>query len=67
MARGTVKWYSTIKGCGFIRPDDDGPDVFVHYSALDKAGYSNVREGTRISYEVKSHAGRPAAENLRLD
>ncbi|MEZ2143272.1 cold-shock protein [Bradyrhizobium sp. DN5] len=56
MAMGTVKWFNATKGYGFIQPEDGGADVFVHISALEKAGYTNLAEGARVSYEMK--AGR---------
>ena len=67
MAVGTVKWFNPAKGYGFILPEDGGPDVFVHLSAVQKAGYSGLVEGARISYElVERAAGKMAADNLRL-
>ncbi|WP_162496507.1 cold-shock protein [Bradyrhizobium canariense] len=67
MAIGTVKWFSATNGYGFIKPDDGGADVFVHLRAVEKAGYTDLVEGTRISYEAKpGRSGKIAAENLRL-
>ena len=67
MALGTVKWFNPIKGYGFIKPDDGGRDVFVHISAVEKAGYSGLAEGAKISFElVSTRSGKMAAENLRL-
>ena len=67
MAMGTVKWFNTTKGYGFIKPDGGGPDVFVHISAVEKAGYSGLAEGAQISYElVMGRSGRASAENLRI-
>lgn len=67
MAMGIVKWFSSTKGYGFIRPDDGGPDVFVHIRAVEKAGYSGLEEGARVSYELKANrSGKTSAENLRI-
>jgi CspA family cold shock protein len=68
MAMGTVKWFNSDKGYGFIIPDDDDDkDVFVHIRAVQKAGYTNLVEGARISYELlPSRNGKMSAENLRL-
>ena len=67
MAMGTVKWFNATKGYGFIKPDNGGQDVFVHISAVEKAGYSGLAEGAKISYElVTGRAGKTSAENLRI-
>ena len=67
MALGTVKWFNSTKGYGFIAPEGGGPDVFVHISAVEKAGYSNLAEGARVSYElVSGRSGKMSAENLSL-
>lgn len=67
MAIGTVKWFSPTKGYGFIKPDDGGADVFVHVRAVEKAGYTELAEGARISYEIRAgRSGKISAENLRL-
>jgi cold shock protein len=67
VALGTVKWFNSTKGYGFIAPEGGGPDVFVHISAVEKAGYSNLAEGARVSYElVAGRSGKMSAENLRL-
>lgn len=66
MALGTVKWFNATKGYGFIQPEDGGKDVFVHISAVEKAGYTGLAEGARISYEVVANRGKESAENLRL-
>jgi len=68
MATGTVKWFNSQKGYGFIQPDDGGKDVFVHISAVERAGLSNLSEGQRISFEVKADPkrGKSSAENLRV-
>ncbi|MGL3104371.1 cold-shock protein [Bradyrhizobium sp. BR 1432] len=68
MAVGTVKWFSPTKGYGFIKPDDGGPDVFVHIRAVEKAGYTALAEGAKISYEIRAgRAGKMSAENVRLE
>jgi CspA family cold shock protein len=67
VAMGTVKWFNGTKGYGFIKPDGGGPDVFVHISAVEKAGYTGLADGAKISYElVTTRAGKTAAENLRI-
>ena len=67
MALGIVKWFNPTKGYGFIKPDGGGPDVFVHVSAVQKAGYTSLAEGARISYELLTgRNGKSSAENLRL-
>jgi len=68
MATGVVKWFNGQKGFGFIQPDDGGNDVFVHISAVERAGLSNLAEGQKLSYEVKvdSRRGKSSAENLRV-
>ena len=58
MAIGTVKWFNVTKGYGFIRPDDGGKDVFVHISAVHKAGYDGLAEGAKISFEIVSNRGK---------
>lgn len=68
MATGIVKWFNNQKGFGFIQPDDGGSDVFVHISAVERAGLSNLAEGQKLSYEVKvdTRRGKSSAENLRV-
>jgi len=68
MAIGTVKWFNGQKGFGFIQPDDGGNDVFVHISAVERAGLSGLTEGQKLSYEVKvdTKRGKSSAENLRV-
>ena len=67
MATGTVKWFNPIKGYGFIQPDSGGKDVFVHISAVEKAGLSSLNEGAKVSYEEVSNRGKTSAENLKSD
>ena len=66
MALGTVKWFNTQKGFGFIQPSDGGKDVFVHISALERAGISSLNEGQKIRYEVVTDRGKQAADHLSL-
>ena len=67
MAIGTVKWFNPTKGFGFVAPEDEGKDVFIHVSALEKAGISGLAEGQKIEYELGAgRDGRSAAENIRL-
>ena len=58
MANGTVKWFNSTKGFGFIQPEDGGKDVFVHISAVEKAGLRTLHEGQKISYELQEEKGR---------
>jgi CspA family cold shock protein len=64
MALGIVKWFNTTKGYGFIRPEDGGADVFVHVTAVQRAGLHSLMEGQRLSYEVVRDRGKLAAANL---
>jgi cold shock protein len=66
MATGTVKWFNTTKGFGFIQPDDGGSDVFVHISAVERAGMRGLNEGQKISFELEKDrkTGRNSAVNL---
>jgi CspA family cold shock protein len=66
VATGTVKWFNATKGFGFIQPDSGGKDVFVHISAVEKAGLSTLNEGAKVSYEEKENRGKTSAENLRV-
>jgi CspA family cold shock protein len=65
MAQGTVKFFNSQKGFGFIQPIDGGHDVFVHISAVERAGMSNLNEGQKLTYEVVSERGKLAASNLQ--
>jgi len=67
MAQGTVKWFNIQKGFGFIQPDDGGQDVFVHISAVERAGMTNLNEGQKVSFDVVSNpkTRKSSAENLR--
>ena len=67
MATGTVKWYNETKGYGFIQPDSGGKDVFVHATALERAGMRGLAEGQKVSYEVESdrRTGKESATNLQ--
>jgi CspA family cold shock protein len=65
MATGTVKWFNSQKGFGFIQPDAGGPDVFVHISAVERAGLRGLNEGQKISYDIVTEKGRNSAANLQ--
>jgi CspA family cold shock protein len=65
MATGTVKWFNPTKGYGFIQPQDGGRDVFVHISAVERAGLGSLNEGQVVDYEVVSNRGKESAENLK--
>jgi CspA family cold shock protein len=65
MATGTVKFFNTQKGFGFITPSDGSRDVFVHISAVERAGMSTLNEGQRLTYEVVTERGKQAASNLQ--
>jgi len=67
MATGTVKWFNTTKGYGFIAPDDGGKDIFVHISAVEKAGLKSLNDNQKIAYELQSgRDGRSSASDLRI-
>ena len=65
MATGTVKWFNATKGFGFIQPDSGGKDVFVHISAVERAGLHGLNEGQKITYEIQQDRGKDAAVNLK--
>jgi cold shock protein len=65
MATGTVKWFNPSKGFGFIQPDDGGKDVFVHISAVERAGWRSLNEGQKISYDLQTEKGKTSAANLK--
>jgi CspA family cold shock protein len=67
MATGTVKWFNSQKGFGFIQPDDGGKDVFVHISAVERAGMYQLNEGQKVSFDVVQdrRSGKSAADNLK--
>jgi CspA family cold shock protein len=65
MASGTVKWFNSAKGYGFIQPEDGGQDVFVHISAVERAGLRALNEGQRVAFELQAERGRTAAVNLQ--
>ena len=64
MPEGTVKWFNPTKGFGFIQPTDGGPDVFVHITAVERAGMRSLAEGQKVSYDVVTERGKTAASNL---
>ena len=65
MSNGTVKWFNSTKGFGFIQPEEGGKDVFVHVSAVERAGLRGLNEGQRVAYELQNERGRTAAVNLK--
>ena len=68
MSAGTVKWFNSTKGFGFIQPDDGGQDVFVHISAVERAGLNGLNEGQKISFEIVAdrRSGKSSADRLQL-
>ena len=66
MATGTVKWFNTQKGFGFIAPDDGGKDVFVHATALEAAGIRSLNDGQQVSFELQEERGKTSAAQLKL-
>lgn len=65
MAVGTVKWFNKVKGYGFVQPSDGGKDVFVHITAVERAGMDTLVEGQRVSYDLVTERGKSAAANLK--
>ena len=66
MATGTVKWFNATKGYGFIQPQSGGKDVFVHISAVERAGLSSLNEGAVADYELVANKGKQSAENIKV-
>ena len=67
MATGTVKFFNTTKGYGFIQPEDGSKDVFVHITAVQQAGMDSLREGQKVSFDLVTERGKTAAGNLRAE
>lgn len=65
MKTGTVKWFNTTKGYGFIKPDDGTKDVFVHVSSLEKSGLQQLNDGQKVSYETEMNRGKTAAASVQ--
>ena len=66
MATGVVKWFNPTKGYGFVKPDDGSSDVFIHISAVQKAGLQGLNEGQKLSYELASQKGKTSAANIKI-
>jgi cold shock protein len=66
MPSGTVKWFNPTKGYGFIQPDGGTKDVFVHISAVEKAGFTSLAEGAKVTFDIVPNRGKESAENLRV-
>ena len=66
MSNGTVKWFNAQKGYGFIQPEDGDKDVFVHISAVERAGLNTLNEGQTVEYELVTNRGKTSAENLKV-
>jgi cold shock protein len=67
MPTGTVKWFNPTKGYGFIAPRGGGKDIFVHISAVERAGFSNLTEGQVVEFELVTNKGKTSAENLKIE
>jgi len=66
MANGTVKWFNPTKGYGFIQPESGNSDVFVHISAVERAGLTSLNEGQKVTYDLATDKGKTSAANLQL-
>jgi cold shock protein len=66
MATGTVKWFNPTKGYGFIQPQGGGKDVFVHISAVERAGFASLNEGQHVQYDIEGNRGKESAINLKV-
>jgi CspA family cold shock protein len=66
MVNGTVKWFNTNKGYGFIEPDDGGKDVFIHISAVEKSGLKTLLENQKVTFEINQDKGRSSAGNIKI-
>jgi cold shock protein len=66
VATGTVKWFNATKGYGFIQPDNGSKDVFVHISAVERAGLNSLNEGAKVTFDVVPNKGKESAENLKV-
>lgn len=67
MAVGTVKWFNPNKGYGFVQPEDGSKDVFIHISAVERAGLTTLNEGQKVSYELATNKGKTSAVNLKIE
>ena len=66
MARGTVKWFNASKGYGFIQPEDESKDVFVHITAVERSGINGLQEGQKVEYQLATSKGKTSAVDLKL-
>lgn len=66
MQKGTIKWFNSTKGYGFIEPSDKSRDVFLHISALEQAGIKNIDSGQKVSFEIEKQYGKLSATNIKL-